>query len=205
MVGLIIKDFLTLRKQLNLLLVLIVLYGAFSFQAGSGAFLSGMVVMLGIFLNFTSFAYDDQAKFNVYAATLPLSEKEIVGSKYVVGLIMLVISTLLSVGLNVLVASIEKSVHQTFFEMYILVGGALLFLAALLPVLYKFGVERSRIILFMLVLVPAGATAVLSYFNVQIPDLNSIVVWLNGLPIIGIAAYAGSYFLSCYIYKHKEF
>ena len=79
MKGLLLKDILNLKNQQGKILVfLIPLYFLLALQMKSSSFFAGLWVMLGATLPISSIAYDEKAKWEKYALTMPITRKELV-------------------------------------------------------------------------------------------------------------------------------
>lgn len=89
MSGILYKDLMNLRRYLRqLVLVFAVLLVIFSFSDSNYGFISAYAVMLSMMTVISSLAYDEQAHWDKYALTMPLSRKTLVGSKYLLGLLV---------------------------------------------------------------------------------------------------------------------
>ena len=84
MTGLILKDIYSLRsyfvKQILLMALIYLLISVTMIQ--SFAFFGPMMVMSVMMMLISSFSFDETAKWDTYALTLPLSPRSIVGAKY---------------------------------------------------------------------------------------------------------------------------
>jgi len=88
MKGLIIKDILNLKKNLNTLLVLVIFYAFLGYRSGDPSMLIAMIVLLLTMMSITSISYDDLAKWDKYALAMPISRKNIVLSKYILAVLL---------------------------------------------------------------------------------------------------------------------
>ena len=150
MTGLILKDLLILRKALRSFLSVMVIYAALALAGvWPVEVLSGlMVTMVGI-LPMNVFAYDKQAKWDTYGLALPVGRTKTVAARYVCVLLL----CLLSVGLTTIFGVVlyaaghleEPDTYVVSYAVCALLG--LVTNAILLPLLYKFGPERARIML----------------------------------------------------------
>ena len=81
MKGLLIKDWKTLLKQMKVMLVIVVV-----FVCIPGTYMAAFALFYAAMLPITALAYDERAKWDELAAMMPYTVKSIVGSKYVLGL-----------------------------------------------------------------------------------------------------------------------
>ena len=164
MSGLIVKDFLILRKTLRSYLLILAIYVAVAFLGyWSASFVGGFMMVMVAMLPMNVFAYDKQAKWDVYGLSLPVGRTKTVAARYLAVLIMFaasaVLTTVLGVALNI-AGRMEERLEEYLLSCAICVVIAMLINAIMLPLLYKFGPERARIMLFGVIGVIALAAAV---------------------------------------------
>ena len=152
MTGLILKDFLILRKTLRSYLLMLAIYVAVAFLGyWSASFVGGFMMVMVSMLPMNVFAYDKQAKWDVYGLSLPVGRTKTVAARYLAVLIMFaasaVLTTVLGVVLN-LAGRMEESLGEYLLACAICVVMSMLVNAMMLPFLYKFGPERARMMFF---------------------------------------------------------
>ena len=152
MTGLILKDFLILRKTLRSYLLILAIYVAVAFLGyWSPSFVGGFMMVMAAMLPMNVFAYDKQARWDVYGLSLPVGRTKTVAARYLAVLIMFaasaVLTTVLGVVLN-LAGRMEESLGEYLLACAICVMIAMLVNAMMLPLLYKFGPERARMMFF---------------------------------------------------------
>ena len=81
MKGLLIKDWKTLLKQMKVMLAIVVVFACIP-----GTYMAAFALFYAAMLPVTALAYDERAKWDELAAMMPYTAKAIVGSKYVLGL-----------------------------------------------------------------------------------------------------------------------
>lgn len=86
-------------------------------------------------------AYDERAKWDRYALSMPLSVKDLVVSKYLLGYLMLAAGA----ALKLLAMALPIGNGSDFTSFVLTIAVSLLYLALQLPILFKFGVENGRI------------------------------------------------------------
>jgi ABC-2 type transport system permease protein len=206
MKGLIIKDLINLKKYSRTVLLVIAVYIIFAFMMDSMEVFSGMIILVFAITTVSSFSYDSQSGWDTYALTLPLPKKDIVLSKYVLALVLAVTGTLLSILLNWLFGLFkhESNFTQTLITSYAIFAVAVIFLSIMLPLIYRFGAERSRVIIIAVFAIPAAALMVLSQTDTPIqPDPALMQRLLLFSPLVLIAASAISVALSCRIFRRR--
>lgn len=211
MKGLILKDFLNLRKYSRTVLLVIGFYLLFSLMMDSISFLTGMIVLLMTMTAVTSFSYDDMAKWNVYALTLPVSRRDMVLSKYILALLLALGGSLISLLFGVGFAFYR---HQQLDEQFIIIavvfGVALVFISILFPLIYRYGVEKSRMFMMIIFAAPTAAFVILSNTGFvmsagEITRWEQIIhslLWL--VPVAVAALFWISYLISYRIYMKKD-
>ncbi len=208
MAGLVKNEFLTMRKVILLYAAVLVVYylmGVFFSARMSGVqvfavFFAGMLVI-------SSFSYEEKSGWNVYVNVLPVSCAQIVMSKYVFSLICTTAAG--AFGMIIQCAMNVVKQEPIFNEVWVAcmaVIVASLFLAVVLPVLFKAGAEKSRVILMMIFLIPFTAAIIIEKMGIKIDF--SMERMMEFLPFFGLGAAAVmlvSCAISIEIYKRKEF
>ncbi|MCI8840806.1 MAG: ABC-2 transporter permease, partial [Oscillospiraceae bacterium] len=83
MTGLILKDLLILRKTLRSYLLILAIYVAVAFAGyWSASFVGGFMMVMVAMLPMNVFAYDKQAKWDVYGLSLPVGRTKTVAARY---------------------------------------------------------------------------------------------------------------------------
>ena len=207
MKGLLIKDLLGLRKYMRTMLLFIAAYALMIFLMDSPYFLGGMIVVMAAMISVTSFSFDHIAGWDVYALSLPVSRKDVVGSKYLLALILTLCGAVLSVVVGALYNTLRHtgSFAETLTVSYALFAVGMVFVAVLVPLLFKFGVEKARLLIIAVFAVPVAAfAALINIADLKMPDEQLIARLLALSPLVLIALLAASYFISCAIYYNKE-
>ena len=209
MKGLLIKDFLLLRKTGRIFLMLMVFYLAMTVFMNTD--MGPLMVFICGMLSISTFAYDEQAKWDGFALTMPVSKRDLVLAKYVLTIILCFAGA--AAGM---ILSIAGSLDTSFVDIKgilaasgIALCASYLFNSLALPLLYKFGAEKSRLILLACYAVPLiGASLVMNELEKStatllrfqsLLDLGAIL-----LPFITIATLLASYSISLHIYTRKD-
>ena len=216
MTGLIMKDFLVMRKMLRSYLLMIVVYTILAYlDFFDYSFIITFVQVALSVLPISAFAYDEQAKWDRYAMSLPLGRSRVVGARYLFVLLL----SLFTVAFGLAGTALLYLAHQAdFLEMFVtlMVSTAigLLIPTILLPLSYKLGAERARPYLYAIVFIPVIAFVLL--VKAEIIDFSALNR-LNGLsptailggstllPLAGLAGLAVSYLISCRVAAGKEY
>ncbi len=217
--GLIVKDFQTIKSYKSTVLYMIVIFVVCGFLNNEVInFLPIFMPLCFGMLGISSFSYDNLAKADKYLLTFPINKKDIVKARYIYILLVTLLGTLLGFVLTLIVQEIKTSniLNKEFLgnTLAIIIGGLLsiMFLQAFqIPVMYKFGAEKGRIIqMIMVVVLMIGisliVTALMKFFNIS---LDSFIIMLKDylIAILGISViilYILSFVISCKIYDKKE-
>lgn len=209
MMGLILKDYYSLKNYLlKQLLVGLVVCLVVSVIIESAGFLPIMLMLMTVNASISAFAIDESAKWDGYALTLPLTRAQIVLARYLFAAGSLLLTGAVGAVLGILLDSIVF--HAGALEVLGATAGVFLVYLLMnvlsLPVYYKMGVEKARLITIILYLVP------FAIFVGILPSIDLTV--LEALPLGWIAAgFAAavlllavlSCLLSVRIYRGKEF
>lgn len=215
MSGLILKDLLNMKKQLKIIAVILVIYGIAFIPKGNGEFISGVVIMLAVMINFNLFAFDEASKWDRYALTTPLSYKEIVLSRYCTSLLFLIASGILSFIAELITKNLngEVNMKEMLLTIGIIMSIGLIIISITTPIIYKVGVEKSRILVMIIFIIPfiiiVGGEKLIKKLNITMPSeeviKNIINIGQYIYPLVIILILLCSYFISTNIYRKKEF
>ena len=205
--GLLLKDLYNLRKDGKMVLLLIAFFIMIIFIMGNtDLFLSTIMLMLSA-TSITSFACDNQCKWDTYVNTLPVSRGEVVMSKYVLSFLLALAGSLLALLIGWINGMIKNagSFTETLVFAYSLFAAAVILISILLPLVYKLGVERSRIIVIAVAVIPASAVFMLAQTGaLVVPDEQTIRRALLLSPVVIVVCGIVSFLVSHGIYRRKE-
>lgn len=212
MLGIIKKD-LYLLKGFNTSFFLFL--GFFVLMPIFTGAITMVTVMLPIVVSTISInllAYDRQCDWDQYAAALPVARKQTVLAHYIVSYVMVLLASI--IGIIGLIAMSFKSGIATVSELMITAGAGLvsvfIYLAIIIPLTYKYGVEKSRIFILLIVMLPILLINILINGE-TVGKLQSILGRFSPAAIIAAAvavtaaACVVSYFISAAVYENKEF
>ena len=209
MVGLIKKDLLMIKSNLKMVLIMLVVFFIMSLQ---GEFdISFVPPFIVVMLFMSTFSYDEYNKWDAYAVTLPNGRKNVVKSKYFASLILTIVTIILTIILNSLVGLINNNLEFDKFISTIMgcVFGVILIQSIMYPFIFKYGMEKGRIGLFVISFAIVGIIGLLSsVLKMNIPT-NVVTFfdnyWFVIIPLISIVLLLISYKISEKIYLKKEF
>lgn len=214
MKGLILKDLYNIghnaKSMLLILLVfavgLIMSSGVESYIISAGVLCSMMIV--------TTFTFDDNCKWSKYALIMPVCKKDIVKAKFIVLVIFctvgVCVGTIFGVSgglvMRKLVMSMESIVTMLFMAFVGLIV-SVIFGSMSIPLVYKFGAEKGRMLLLVSFAVPLAICfivyEILTLFGVEITD-QLVFAILCVSPLIALIWVYIMYRISCSIFSKQE-
>ena len=199
MIALLKKDIFVMDKQMRLLVVLAFV---FLLLPGTNGLGGAYAVMISVMIPMSTISYDERCKWDRYAAMLPWTPRQIVGSKYILHYGAMAMSMgLIVVGTYIRSLYSEEPVIWEdvwhMLAMYVVILAVLT--VVIYPLLYRFGTERGRLILvailMVIFLVGMGATfLVVENFDTIKGRLE--VVPAPVLLMVGVALLVGANVLS---------
>lgn len=215
MLGLIKKDLLIVKSNLKLIGIVLIIFFMLAVQGNFDIILAlpfiAIIYLFVITLFISTFSYDEFNKWDAYAVTLPNGRKNIVKSKYITSIILVVSALIITLLLTHLITFINGSLE---FEKVIslvlgLTTGIIFVESIMLPIIFKYGIEKGRLGLFGVTIAITGiATIVSKKFDLSI-FVNIIQFFDNYyfiiIPVILIIILLLSYKISEKIYLKKEF
>lgn len=208
MIGLIRKDLLLIKRGMgSTLLILAFLVILFNATMGVAAGMAIIPISFAMMV-LSTFIWDDTAKWDAYALCTPMAKRSVVLSKYLTSAILVLIGAVFSTVAACISLFFQGKIWSfevtlTFFTS---VGLSCFMSAILLPLAYRFGAERARVILMICIFVPICLAALMkNQFSVVSFSNDTAIYILAVLPIIGMILLFPSYFISKAIYMQKDF
>lgn len=217
MTGLILKDFLILRKTLRSYLLIMIVYAAIAFTGAWSADIIGVLMVVTVMmLPMNVFAYDKQCKWDTYGLALPVGRTRTVAARYLCVLLLCAFSVALTVLAGIALYAAGRVEEPVEFMVSCSAMGlmAVLVNAILLPFLYKFGPERARMMFFavmggiVLVIVaflfPLGGLDWLQSLEMAEPTFGQAVTVPVLAAVAGLVLLALSFLLSRHFYAAQD-
>lgn len=207
--GLVKKDLLMIKSNIKLIIVIFFVFTIMALQGSGGlAFIPALISMM---LFMSTFSYDEYNKWDSYAITLPNGRKNIVKSKYIATLILIIASLFITFLLYIAVGYMRKDLNIENILMSMLGCGfsVLILQSVMYPLIFKFGIEKARIGLFAGIFAISLIVGVLMT-TIKIPMNSTIILFLEQYAIyfaivIMACIFLASYHISKKIYLKKEF
>ncbi len=217
MTGLIWKDFMVSKRTVKAYLGIMIFYAALTVMGMfSVSFVTAFVSVMLIMLPISAFAYDEQAKWDRYAMSLPMGRSRVVGARYLFTLLIVLVSLAFALLAGVAVAVTGKGdLMEVLVSALTTLAAGLLIADVLLPLCYKVGPERARPYLYALVFIPAlglflayrmGIHIDTSWLDRLARSSPAAVLGLFSLPLLAALALTFvSYLISCRVAAGKEY
>jgi len=212
MKRLIWKDLLNLKLATLLLLPCYSLWavnsGYFSLSSPSEVTvaLSSIGIIGFLFIGRSAFYYDETSAFDKYLSAMPVPKFTIVASRYMICFL----TSLLGIISTLVLAKLQGGqLHIPIQSVVIAVFFTLLFIAILLPALFRYGYIKTKYILMFITVLAITLAPVLSKIGwlTRFLAVTNMPPWvlLSILLVVTYGAMTFSLQLSTRIYQNKEF
>lgn len=215
MLGFMKKDLFMIRANTKVVLIFGLIVFMLSVQ-GQESGMSAIAAAISVMLFVSTFSYDEYNKWNAYAVTLPNGRKNAVKSKYFATLIFAAVVITVIGGISAAAEFYRNravdwnAVLDGLLAAFFVVG---LLVSVMYPLIFRFGAETGRIVMFVGVFFISAVIGVLSaYINYegvwQILSFAAPFVQSYGRALLAgltlVMLYA-SYGISKSVYRKKEF
>lgn len=209
MKALLLKDFFSMKSQIKWIFFIVLIVIGMSFYFEDAMILLAITLIFGTIQITSIFTFDEMSGWDKFANTLPFRKSEIVKSKYI-------LSLLLTVGILLLVCPFvvysnyvtdSFKMNELFSIICLVVSLSIILLSFIIPTFIKFGTQKARIVLFILVFsLSYGLKFVLDIIALPtLPSVETLQRMSYVSPIFALIILTISYFLSVKLYETKEF
>ena len=207
MKGLFLKDTYLIRKSCKMVFLLdAVFLVAYLFSEEKPLFFVGYPCVTTMVIPHLLLTYEEAENWYRYAATLPYTKNQILSSKYLIAVLYGFFVLILSAAVQACSMLKDGSFDpENYFLIFILLAAMCLIpCAIILPILYRFGTAKGRLVYSMII----GVICALSFFMTDV--LEKIPAGWNNMQLavtIGIITavlFAGSWLLSVHFCKKRE-
>ena len=217
MKGLLCKDWAILVNSYKKnFLILVLLYLGMAVCLHMDYLCYALVAVCGVYASSTM-NFDDSAHWDTYARTLPVTPGQVVGCKYLLGLLCTLFGSLRA-AVGIFLAGQYTDVLEATFSILVIAAFSLLLFAVNMPLSYKFGAVRARTWVYLVTFFAVFATIYVmeklpylqrSAVTSQLDTMGNAITAQPVLLLLPCAAvlllYLGSWALSVQIYQRKEF
>ncbi len=211
MKGLLLKDFCILKKQIKLMVVFVIFYAIWAVAAKMPTMMGTMVILLSIMMPISSMSYDEAGQWYRYAFSLPIPRRTLVLSKYVLGFLVSLGGLVVSAIGNIIILALTNG--ENALESWLTIIGFLelgvIFLSIIIPILFKYGVEKGRLFIVVIAVIPSLLVALLGSTlktsGTLMPSAEFLQAILYSSPLFTLAIFLISFRISVGICRKKEY
>lgn len=211
MKGLLLKDFCILKKQMKLMVVFVIFYAIWAVAAKMPTMMGTMVILLSIMMPISSMSYDEAGQWYRYAFSLPIPRRTLVLSKYVLGFLVSLGGLVVSAIGNIIILALTNG--ENALESWLAIIGFLelgvIFLSIIIPILFKYGVEKGRLFIVVIAVIPSLLVALLGSTlktsGTLMPSAEFLQAILYSSPLFTLAIFLISFRISVGICRKKEY
>lgn len=201
MLGLLLKDLYNTRRQALWYVVMIGLFCVSSVVLNNVAFVATLGILVTISMPLTAIAYEEKDGWQKFVIASGTSIRTIVAEKYLLGMVFALVSTVGYAAVFMLVGA-EANAWTEFTAP---VGMQFFALAVVLPIVFRFGVEKGRTYMILAVVVLLSALIALMPVIGDLMSTGSQAVFAVAAACVPLGALLLSGVLSFQIYSKKEF
>ncbi len=221
--GLIKKDLLNLSSYKTSLLILIIFCAIAIGSTGTITFVPIIVCAITGMIALSTFNYDETSQADKYILSLPVTRQDIVLSKFILAISSTIIGALLGFLFTIFLVNIlniirpDSLIILDYNNLLTTTIGAMFGISLIqsiqIPSIYKWGAEKGRIQMFVLIFVLVVLILGISYlvmnsnFNINLEDIENFMNKFGIITLIlaMIIMYYTSFKLSLKIFKHKDY
>ena len=213
--ALIIKDLLNLKSYFKQLIFIYGFYLVFSLMGvWDISFFISIAALLGAMMFISTMSYDEMSRWDAFAISSPISRKDLVTSKYLLMLLSLLGNTGFSLLIGIPIMLIQDSLalsellaYTGIITLVITTGFSIILYLA-----FKVGIEKARIAMMAVFLVPTALIFILgknmNQLGISIKNINWEQMWpalAAGAVITTIVVILVTYCLSVKTVQKKEY
>ena len=205
MIGLLRKELYVADRSFRLLVVFALV---FSLIPGMSNFGTTYAIMMAMSIPLNSIAYDEKSKWDRYAAMLPYKPGQLVWTNYLLAYLFTVLAEAIVLLGSVIRGRIshEPYTPEDLLSFSVLLLGVMpVMIAAVLPPLYRFGSEKGRLVLLVIMGIGVGITLGLAgiFGEANLPELP-LAAAVPLFVLVVVAATYGSFRLSVHFYRKRQ-
>lgn len=212
--SMIIKDLYNIGHNAKSMILVLVFMTAMLVPTSGVEGCIVMCVFLCSSMVITTFSFDENSRWTVYAMVMPISRKRLVAGKYIILLLFCAIGAVAGLvfgGIGGMVTGKLMPDMSTLPELMLtaLMGIAMSVMigATSIPLLFQFGAEKARMLLIISMMIPSGMVflgyQLLKMTGVEMTE-QLILGFLCCLPVLALVWSYGSYRISCSLFSKME-
>ena len=193
------------------MVVFVIFYAIWAVAAKMPTMMGTMVILLSIMMPISSMSYDEAGQWYRYAFSLPIPRRTLVLSKYVLGFLVSLGGLVVSAIGNIIILALTNG--ENALESWLTIIGFLelgvIFLSIILPILFKYGVEKGRLFIVVIAVIPSLLVALLGSTlktsGTLMPSAELLQAILYSSPLFTLAIFLISFRISVGICRKKEY
>ena len=214
MIGLMIKDVYTMKKQSKMTLLISLFYIIFSIADKNIGFLSFVVMFANLGILLSTFSYDEKSHWEKYSRILPVSYQKIVFSRYAEILIINAAVFAIIMPISFFIRNPDLEILEVLSIIVAVICVSIILLSIIFPIIFKLGMEKARVMIFIIIFIPICATVTLGKLDIGLnmaefldsPIVNYISYHLYIIcPLIAAVFFILSYQISKSVVAKKEY
>lgn len=204
MKGLLLKNFKNILPTIAYYTFFMVVFYVVCILSKNIIYFSSVCVVLGISVPTSAYVVDEKDNWDKFVLAAGITKNQVVRSRYLFTIMLLLALWVLSAILIFILPVGERTENVIIFLLF---GGiGLVMVSFMLPLEHKYGADKSRIVLLVLVVVGVFICTLLgtalSSGNVGIGLTIRVAV---GIFVLGMAAIGVSLYVTQKIYERKDF
>lgn len=204
--GLVCQELYTMKKTIYLYIVAMAVYLAIGIAGGNASMFNAFLLFFASMLVIAGFAYNEKNNWDLFANTMPVSRKQMVGSHYILMFLFVgtgfLVDILLCMGTA---ANSGENLTELLAEQYAILVVAVIYMLVFIPIIIKLGSEKARIVLIFLYALPILLARGIAEIGFPVPTDEQIQLLLGISPLFLLAGTVISYLISVGIYQKKDF
>ena len=196
---------------MKLMVVFVIFYAIWAVAAKMPTMMGTMVILLRIMMPISSMSYDEAGQWYRYAFSLPIPRRTLVLSKYVLGFLVSLGGLVVSAIGNIIILALTNG--ENALESWLTIIGFLelgvIFLSIIIPILFKYGVEKGRLFIVVIAVIPSLLVALLGSTlktsGTLMPSAELLQAILYSSPLFTLAIFLISFRISVGICRKKEY
>ena len=193
------------------MVVFVIFYAIWAVAAKMPTMMGTMVILLSIMMPISSMSYDEAGQWYRYAFSLPIPRRTLVLSKYVLGFLVSLGGLVVSAIGNIIILALTNG--ENALESWLTIIGFLelgvIFLSIIIPILFKYGVEKGRLFIVVIAVIPSLLVALLGSTlktsGTLMPSAELLQAILYSSPLFTLAIFLISFRISVRICRKKEY
>ncbi len=212
MKGLLIKDFLYIRRQgriLPILFALCMIMLIMPFAKGEApksenilSLVSMLTVVCALAFPMNVMGLDEQAKWDGYARSMPLSAASIVGAQYVFSAIFSAVGLVAQLIASIALGGVEPD--GLALACVVTTCAPLLICSLMIPLYYLFGTQKASLVVMLVVFLLPTLFGIVAKDHKMTIAPEQLFFWVKLTPVLILVLTFLSFLLSVHIYANKE-